>query len=147
MAAVRDIIIEYEPSPKEEYLNDLTSFDVHEDYDDSPGERCGIGIKVKYTEQGYKIGKGEEQKIGDRDSAYYRMTRESGCFDYGGKNTEDFIKGNFGDHDRGNDLRQLWRNQILGLSMIKHTGGIKDYLSVHPYPSFNEHFSPATGTL
>ena len=144
--AVLDIIIEYAPSPKKEYLNDLTSFDVYVDYKDSHGGRCGIGIEVKYTELGYKIGPGEELKIKDTNSIYYRATRESGCFDYGEMSEEKFVAGNFGKHSRGDDLRQLWRNHILGLSMVQHED-IKDFLSVHLYPSFNEHFNPATSTV
>lgn len=144
---VRDIIIEYAPTPKEEYLDDMTSFDVYVDYSDSSGARCGIGIEVKYTEQGYQIGKGEELKIGDKNSTYYRVTRESGCFDYHGMSEEAFIESNFGKHERGNDLRQLWRNHILGLSMLQQKDGINDFLSVHLYPSFNEHFNPANSSV
>lgn len=146
VAAVQDIIIEYAPSPKEEYLCDLTSFDVYVDYLDSRGDRCGIGIEVKYTEQGYPIGKGEEMKIRDQRSPYYRVTMDSECFDFGGMSAEQFIESNFGNHRRGNDLRQLWRNHILGLSMKQH-GDVKDFLSVHLYPSFNEHFNPETSTV
>lgn len=144
---IENIIIEYAPSPKDEYLDDLTSFDTYVDYKDSTGARCGIGIEVKCTEQGYQIGKGEAYKIHDKNSSYYRVTRESECFDYGGAAEEVFIESNFGKHDRGNDLRQLWRNHILGLSMLQHKDGIKDFLSVHLYPSFNEHFNPETSTV
>lgn len=147
VATVEDIIIEYAPSPKDEYLDDLTSFDTYVDYKDSTGANCGIGIEVKYTEQGYQIGKGEEYKIHDKGSNYFRVTRESGCFDYGGISEKEFIESNFGKHDRGNDLRQLWRNHILGLSMKLHEDGLKDFLSVHLYPSFNEHFNPETSTV
>ena len=147
MATIQNIVIEYAPAPKEEYLDDLTSFDAYVDYRDSTGEKCGIGIEVKYTEQGYQIGKGEENKISDRNSTYYRVTRESGCFDYGGFSDEEFIERNFGKHERGNDLRQLWRNHILGLSMKLHKDGLKDFLSIHLYPSFNEHFNPKTSTV
>lgn len=147
VASVRDIIIEYAPSPKEEYLDDLTSFDVYVDYENSEREKCGIGIEVKYTEQGYRIGKGEEYKIGDCGSPYYRVTRNSGYFDCGDSSEKVFVKENFGNHERGNNLRQLWRNHILGLSMLQHEGGIKDFLSVHLYPSFNEHFRPETSTV
>lgn len=147
VAIVENIIIEYAPSPKEEYLNDLTSFDTYVDYKDSSGAKCGIGIEVKYTEQGYQIGKGEEYKIQDISSPYYYVTRESGCFDFGGFAEEVFIENNFGKHERGNDLRQLWRNHILGLSMLQDKDGIKDFLSVHLCPSFNEHFNPKTSTV
>ena len=138
VATVQDIIIEYAPSPKEKYLDDQTSFDTYIDYMNSQGERCGIGIEVKYTEQGYRIGKGELLKVNDRNSTYYRVTKDSGCFDYGGKPEEEFIIDNFGDHERGNDLRQLWRNHILGLSMMQHPEGVKEFLSVHLYPSLEE---------
>ena len=144
---VSDIIIEYAPSPKEEYLNDMTSFDVYVDYTDSCGDRCGIGIEVKYTETGYSIGRSEQLRINDADSTYYRVTRESGCFDYGEMSEAAFIINNFGKGRRGDALRQLWRNHILGLSMVQHGDGIKDFLSVHLYPSFNEHFNPETGSV
>ena len=144
--SINIILIEYAPSPKEEYLNDLTSFDAYVDYTDSLDRPCGIGIEVKYTELGYKIGMGEEQKINDKDSTYYRITRESGFFDYGDMSEEEFIKYNFGNHSRGDDLRQLWRNHILGLSMLQHKD-IESFLSVHLYPSFNEHFNPETSAV
>lgn len=143
---IRRVVIEYAPAPKEAYLNDLTSFDTYVDYVNSRGAPCGIGIEVKYTEQGYAIGPGEKQKIQDPDSTYYRVTRESGCFDYCSLSREAFIKSNFGDHDRGDGLRQLWRNHILGLSMLQR-GDIADFLSVHLYPSFNEHFNPETSPV
>lgn len=133
VAEIENIIIEYAPSPKEEYLDDLTSFDTYVDYKDSTGAKCGIGIEVKYTEQGYHIGKGEELKIHDKSSTYYQVTRESGCFDFGGVAEEVFIENNFGKHDCGNDLRQLWRNHILGLSMLQHIDGIKDFLELKLY--------------
>lgn len=147
VAEIKKIIIEYAPSPKEEYLDDLTSFDTYVEYIDSSKARCGIGIEVKYTEQGYQIGKGEELKIHDKNSTYYRITRDSGCFNYGKLSEEEFIISNFGNHNRGNDLRQLWRNHILGLSMKLHKDGLKDFLSVHLYPSFNEHFNPNSSTV
>ena len=146
VVSVEDIFIEYAPDSKEEYLDDRTSFDTFVVYKDSTGAPCGIGIEVKYTEQGYRIGKGEESKINDKNSTYYRVTRESGCFDYGGISEEEFIKRNFGKHARGDALRQLWRNHILGLSM-KLQGELKDFISVHLYPSFNEHFNPNTSDV
>lgn len=144
---VHDIVVEYAPAPKEEYLNDATSFDVYVDYSDSQGNRCGIGIEIKYTEQGYPIGISQEAKIKDTNSTYYRVTNKSHYFNYGEMSEEEFITGNFGKHKRGNELRQLWRNHILGLSMMQHEGGIKNFLSIHLYPSFNEHFNPKTSTV
>lgn len=146
---VTDIKIEYAPSPKEEYLNDSTSFDVYVEYIDSNEKKCGIGIEVKYTEQKSYIEKDSEElkKIKNADSTYYRVTRDSGCFDYGELSEKDFIQDNFGNYGRGNDLRQIWRNHILGLSMMQHCDGIKDFLSVHLYPSFNEHFNPKTSNV
>lgn len=147
VASVENILIEYAPSPKEEYLDDLTSFDAYVAYRNAAGARCGIGLEVKYTEQGYQIGRGEEYKIQDKNSPYYRVTRESECFDFGDSSEEAFIESNFGKHDRGNDLRQLWRNHMLGLSMKLHGDGLQEFTSVHLYPSFNEHFNPKTSTV
>lgn len=44
------IRIEYAPSPAEEYLDDLTSFDVFIEYVDGDGERAFVGVETKLTE-------------------------------------------------------------------------------------------------
>lgn len=62
VATVQNIIIEYKPLPKKKYLNDSTSFDTYVIYEDSTGSQCGIGIEVKYTEQGYRIVKAKNPK-------------------------------------------------------------------------------------
>ena len=49
--------LEWAPSPANKYLGDLTSFDVYIQGKDGDGEPVGLGIEVKYTERGYRIGK------------------------------------------------------------------------------------------
>ena len=38
-----------------------------------------------------------------------------------------------------NELRQIWRNHLLGASMVKHED-ISHFLSIHLYPQGNTHF-------
>ena len=40
---------------------------------------------------------------------------------------------------RDSDYRQLWRNHMLGMSMLQHSD-IQHFLSVHLYPSGNKHY-------
>ena len=59
----------YNPS---KYLHDKTSFDTFIDYTTTSGLRGGIGIEVKYTEVGYKIGKKEKDEYGKARSSLYK---------------------------------------------------------------------------
>ena len=45
-----NIKIEFAPSPKENYLNDGTSFDTYIEYNHKDGTKGIIGVEVKYTE-------------------------------------------------------------------------------------------------
>ena len=123
--------LEWTPKPKEDYLNDMTSFDTYLQGTDINGELVGIGVEVKFTECGYAIGKTEAENVKDLDSAYWVITRESGIF------SKDKINELIED-----DLRQIWRNHLLGLAMIKHND-ISKFVSLILYPSGNEHLKRA----
>ena len=122
---------EWAPSPRGSYLDDRTAFDV---YIQGRGERdriIGVGVEVKYTEQAYRIGKSEKKRVEDPASPYRRLT---GAAD------------DFATRDPGllaaNDLRQIWRNHLLGLAM-RSRGEINDFVSVVLYPEGNRHFREA----
>lgn len=123
--------LEWAPSPAEEYLGDLTSFDAYIQGRGANGELVGLGIEVKYMERGYKIGATEAKRVGDRESAYWVTTRESGLFIRGGcaELADD-------------DLRQIWRNHLLGLAMVRRKD-IGKFVSVTLYPAGNQHFTHA----
>ncbi len=85
-------------------------------------------IEVKYTEKEYPIGKTEKEKVADPDSSYWKVTEKSKAFS------------NARDKSLGEDaLRQIWRNHLLGLSMVQ-AGDIKLFTSVTLYPKGNQHF-------
>ena len=128
-ARVDDVRFEDAPKPREDYLNDATAFDVYIEYTDQQGKTSGIGIEVKYTEGSYPIGKTEKERVADEKSPYWRVTRDSKAF----RDSAD--KGLACD-----DLRQIWRNHLLGLSMQRR-GNIKEFTSVILYPGGNEHFN------
>ncbi len=123
-----DIRFEWAPDPKEDYLGDKTAFDTYIQYHDRNGRTAGIGIEVKYTEHGYRIGASEAARVADKGSRYWEVTRVSGQF----LNQDNELLG----HD---DMRQIWRNHLLGLAMCQR-GEISEFTSIILYPEGNEHF-------
>lgn len=125
------IRFEWAPSPSEKYLGDRTSFDTYIQGYNLNGEIVGIGIEVKYTEKAYKIRESEARRVCDRKSTYWLTTQESGQFVDGGcrQLAED-------------NLRQIWRNHLLGLSMVQHND-IEKFVSITLYPKGNIHFHNA----
>lgn len=115
---------------KSEYLNDGTSFDTFIEYVSSDGSIGGIGIEVKYTENSSPIGVKEKQNIENLDGLYYQITKKSQWYN-STLDTRLFIK--------ANHLRQIWRNHILGYSMLCR-GDIQRFHHVHLYPQGNKYF-------
>ncbi len=128
------IKIEFAPKPKGDYLDDATSFDTFISFTDRQGKKIGIGIEVKYTERGYPIGKTEKKNVADKDSPYWQVTRKSSAF----LDTDN-------PRLHGDDLRQIWRNHLLGLSMCQlspdNENKLDDFYSIILYPSGNRHFA------
>lgn len=149
---IKEIRIEYAPDGKENYLADDTSFDTYISYIADDGKKGGIGIEVKYTEEGYRPGnkeiieaikdhKNKENKESGfkywpvmKKSNYYKPEADNGSDD---SDWSPLVK---------DDLRQIWRNHLLGASMIQH-GDINHFLSIHLYPSGNTHFHGKDGAV
>ncbi len=138
---IQDILIEYHPEPIEEYLDDHTAFDVYIPYTAIDGKTCGIGIEVKYTEKEYplKYGSREYSHVKDEhgntrlSAAYAKATEQSGL--YRPDVSHDILV--------SNKFRQIWRNHILGASMVLHgkSEDIARFTSITLYPQENIHFS------
>ncbi len=110
---------------KTKLLDDNTSFDVYVEYLDGD-KKCGLGIEVKYAEKSYPYGKTEKSRMFDQpDSEYNKLTRSSGYYD-----NEKITQ------LRGDKLKQLWRNHLLGIKMVKIAELDKFHL-VHIYPEGN----------
>jgi len=122
------IELELAPKPIEDYLKDGTSFDVYFEYLNSENEVAGIGVEVKYTETDYSLKGTEKKNIEDPKSRYWELTRNSGQFN----NPDSPVLGS-------DPLRQIWRNHLLGLSMIDKEE-ITHFSSITLYPEGNEHF-------
>ena len=131
IAQILDIKIEYagEPLEKDKYLNDGTSFDAYVLYEMVNGAKGGIGIEVKYTEKEYPLGATEKKHI-ENPSKYREITPKSKYYI-----PELDIKRFITDHH----LRQIWRNHILGFSMLDK-GDINNFHHIHLYPDGNTHF-------
>ena len=122
---------EWAPKPADKYLGDRTSFDTYIKGADDHGRVVGVGIEVKYTEQGYRLGPSEALRVKNPGSTYWTTTRESGVFTNGGCKLL-----------ATDDLRQIWRNHLLGLKM-RAVGDLDRFISVTIFPSGNEHMSHA----
>ena len=137
IAEVLNVMIEFSPQPKYNYLNDGTSFDAFVFYLHKDGRKGGIGIEVKYTEREYQIGETEYKNTHDEDGQvklsehYERATRNSG---YYLPNSDEKLVSDI--------LRQIWRNHILGASMVQN-GGISHFSSMTVFPDANPHFHTA----
>lgn len=136
--SIQNIFIEYHPEPIKEYLDDHTAFDVYIPYIAKDGQTCGIGIEVKYTEKEYPLKPNSREYSHVKDehgntclsTAYARATEQSKL--YRADVSKDIIV--------SNRFRQIWRNHILGASMVLH-GDIARFTSITLYPQENIHFS------
>lgn len=121
---------------RKKYLDDGTSFDTRIDFIHKNGGNGYIGIEVKYTEEGYRIGKKENEDIlKSENNLYVQVSQLSGFFnDY---DIETLVKHKIRKND---DIRQIWRNHILGASMVHRTKEINHFYHIHLYPQGNNHF-------
>jgi hypothetical protein len=130
--SIDKIVIEYAPKPKEKYLNDGTSFDTYIEYTNLDGTKGMIGIEVKYTEKEYKLppNSKQEKDVKDKNSLYYSVTNKSRLY------KPNAIK------DLPTDkFRQVWRNQILGESiLLVDSDKFQHFTSITIFPSGNSHF-------
>ena len=128
-----NIKIEFAPTPKENYLNDRTSFDSYIEYTHNDNTKGIIGIEVKYTEKEYKLkaGSTEEKTINNKTSKYYTISKESGIYE---PNSIEVLPTDI--------FRQVWRNQLLGESIrLVHNDKFKHSSSLTFFPVGNEHFT------
>lgn len=131
--SINVIKIEYAPDP-ESALKDKTSFDVYIEYKHFNGSYGIIGIEVKYTEKEYKLKEGskEHKEIHKEDSIYNLLTLSSGLYK---KEYTQILK--------TDAYRQVWRNHLLGMSMIKKNQSasrFEHFTSIILYPDGNDHF-------
>lgn len=148
ISSIDRIKIEYAPKPKAKYLNDGTSFDAYIEYTNSDDTKGMIGIEVKYTEREYPLVKYQKnKKTGEKeltkawidvdnyknqnsDSIYLNVTKR--CKLYKEQHHMDLIK---------DDFRQIWRNHILGESILQtDKDKFKHFTSLTLFPKDNEHF-------
>ena len=131
---VTDIRIEWAPD-KTKCLNDNTSFDAYIEYLHN-GKTCGIGIEVKYTEEGYPFGVKERREVmEDEQSRYAKVTKSCGWFI-----TEISSRPIRETALCRDEYRQIWRNHILGASMVQNEKMVDKFHSITLYPKGNPHF-------
>ncbi|MEL4457387.1 PGN_0703 family putative restriction endonuclease [Lutimonas vermicola] len=124
--------IEYAPKPSEKYLKDKTSFDTYIEYTHIDNQKGIIGIEVKYTEHDYKLKKNSKQEmdINNKNSKYYLISERCGLYK---SNTIDLLV--------SDKFRQVWRNQLLGESIVlEDFDKFKHFTSITMFPKGNVHF-------
>jgi len=132
ISSIDRIEIEYAPKPKKDYLNDATAFDAYIEYSLPNYSKGIIGIEVKYTEREYplKANSKEDKEINDLTSPYFRVTENCGLF-----------KPNSTPQLISNKFRQVWRNHILGESiLLKDRTNFSKFTSITLFPKANKHF-------
>lgn len=128
---IEQLEFEWAPDGRENYLKDHTAFDVYLEIIDDQDRKIGIGVEVKNTERGYKIGNTEARRVADPKSSYWAISKKSGVF-----------VENLSNEVASDDLRQIWRNHLLGLAMCLRYD-ISDFVSITLHPAGNMHFSSA----
>jgi hypothetical protein len=129
---IERIEIEFAPKPKEKYLNDATSFDTYIEYARNDNSKGILGIEVKYTEKEYKLEENskQEREILDKTSKYYKVSELSKLYKPGAIYTLP-----------NNKYRQVWRNHLLGESiLLADSDKFKYFTSVTLFPEDNLHF-------
>jgi hypothetical protein len=121
--------LEIEYPRQNNYLNDKTAFDVCIAYLNKCNEKGIIGIEIKYTERGYHPGKKEKREIDNQNSIYYDITRKCGVY------KEDAIR-----NLKKDDYRQIWRNHLLGESILINDVSFKEFTLITLFPEGNIHF-------
>lgn len=134
---IEDIKIEHHPEPIENYLSDHTAFDVYISYTNTDNKECGIGIEVKYTEKEYALKEGTSEYAHVKDE--HGNTRLFGPYFNATNNSRYFKEEVTHDILVTNKFRQIWRNHILGASMVQR-GDIVQFTSITIYPKANIHF-------
>ena len=134
---IEDIKIEHHPEPIENYLSDHTAFDVYISYTNTDNKECGIGIEVKYTEKEYALKEGTSEYAHVKDE--HGNTRLFGPYFNATNNSRYFKEEVTHDILVTNKFRQIWRNHILGASMVQR-GDIEQFTIITIYPVDNIHF-------
>ncbi|MBO7653038.1 MAG: hypothetical protein J6S84_10065 [Bacteroidales bacterium] len=131
---ITDIRIEWAPE-KTKCLNDNTSFDAYVEFKHN-GQLGGIGIEVKYTEEGYPFGQKEYREVMENEqSNYAKVTRKCGLY------KQDIARKTIRETELWkDDFRQIWRNHILGESMVMNQM-LERFYSITLYPKGNLHFT------
>jgi len=129
---IERIEIEFAPKPRENYLDDRTSFDTYIEYSRSDNSKGIIGIEVKYTEREYglKNDSTQEKNIIDKTSRYYSVSERSKIYKPGAIYVLPTDK-----------FRQVWRNHLLGESiLLADSDKFKYFTSLTIFPKGNQHF-------
>lgn len=155
--SMEDIQIEYNPGT----LKDGTAFDVFIKYISPEGKAGGIGIEVKYTEKEYALKKRDKSGVFTKEYSethdpitgdirlaenYMVPSKDSGWFkpEFIGHIPASRINRKT-KHVVMNHYRQIWRNHLLGASMLLEPSEkpehLDEFISLTIYPEGNGHFS------
>ena len=133
VSEIETIEIEWAPAPKNQFLDDSTSFDAYIAYRTRDGSLGAVGVEVKFTEREYSWGTTERARMFDPNSHYNVVHQASQLY---APNSLQYLQ--------TPRLKQLWRNQLLGESMLQHRAlNLSHFTSVLIHPAGNTHFSTA----
>ena len=111
-----DVVFEWSPGRRSTtYTNDRTAFDVALRLGDPAGPRTVVGIETKYHEHSTK-----EKVPSSRRPDARRRYEEQTDFLVAIAEASGAFKGGWHARVLGTDLRQIWRDHLLALSMRRH---------------------------
>ena len=126
---IRKILIEHAPKPRERFLADNTSHDVYLELIDRDKRIHGFGIEIKFTEHSYPYGAGERRAMQDPHSRYNTVNNQAKLY------KKDSLP-RLGTQR----LKQMWRNQLLGETMLRDSDlGLDTFTLVVLQPEGNEY--------
>ncbi|ABL79458.1 MULTISPECIES: hypothetical protein [unclassified Nocardioides] len=135
-----DIIFEWSPARRSaKYTRDRTAFDIALRLGDPAGTRTVIGIETKYHEHSAK----EKKPSASKPDAVKRYEEQT-AFLVGIADHSEVFKPGWGEKVLNTDLRQIWRDHLLALSMRQQPDEwTKQTRYVLLYPSRNGSFRDA----
>lgn len=134
-----DLIFEWSPARRDpRYTNDRTAFDVALRLGEQTGPRTVVGIETKYHEHSTK----EKRPNKSKPAALLRYDQQTE-FLVQVANSADVFEAGWEDAVLDTDLRQIWRDHLLALSMRVNPEWAEETMYVLLYPSRNISFRNA----
>lgn len=134
---ITEFEIEWAPTDPKDVLDDKTSFDTYIQFELPETRKLGVGIEVKFTEKSYPFTKTEKYRLETENetSPYYTTWKKLEGIVFSRNSFRTLGK---------KEYKQLFRNHLLGLSMLNNhntTIRLDEFICLHVFPEGNHYQS------